>query len=292
MSSSRSVSVSIPRAAVRISERNGIARAELLGAPSLTEEDLSAGPRASWESFCEFNARLESAWGARGGLQRFARDLCAELPEVRAVARGIVSARQLLELMVSIGRWAQPELVTRSSALEDGRLELEVRIPDALRDDQAFFRLVAHTVAESPRLLNLPPAELELSLQPRLAQMRFAVAPPRPPSVALREAEEAVARITMERIVELQEEIRTLRHAARGLLDLPARSEELAGRWGLTPRQSEVLRALASGQSNKEIAATLGGSERTVELHVAAILKRSGMGTRARLAANFWTTDS
>jgi DNA-binding NarL/FixJ family response regulator len=42
---------------------------------------------------------------------------------------------------------------------------------------------------------------------------------------------------------------------------------------GLTPRQHEVLQALCNGQSNKEIARTLGMQEKTVKGHVSAIFK-------------------
>jgi two-component system nitrate/nitrite response regulator NarL len=42
---------------------------------------------------------------------------------------------------------------------------------------------------------------------------------------------------------------------------------------GLTPRQHEVLQALCSGQSNKEIARALGMQEKTVKGHVSAIFK-------------------
>lgn len=41
----------------------------------------------------------------------------------------------------------------------------------------------------------------------------------------------------------------------------------------LTPRQMEVLRCLARGQSNKEIAYQLGLSQGTVKIHIAAIFK-------------------
>jgi two-component system nitrate/nitrite response regulator NarL len=42
---------------------------------------------------------------------------------------------------------------------------------------------------------------------------------------------------------------------------------------GLTPRQHEVLQALCSGKSNKEIARALGMQEKTVKGHVSAIFK-------------------
>jgi two-component system, NarL family, nitrate/nitrite response regulator NarL len=42
---------------------------------------------------------------------------------------------------------------------------------------------------------------------------------------------------------------------------------------GLTPRQHEVLQALCSGKSNKEIARVLGMQEKTVKGHVSAIFR-------------------
>lgn len=56
----------------------------------------------------------------------------------------------------------------------------------------------------------------------------------------------------------------------------------------LTPRESEVLRLLAEGRTNKEIATALSITERTVKFHVGAILGKLGAGNRteaARLAA-------
>ena len=42
----------------------------------------------------------------------------------------------------------------------------------------------------------------------------------------------------------------------------------------LTPRQLEILLLIARGRSNKEIAALLGISQRTVKFHVASLLKK------------------
>ena len=53
----------------------------------------------------------------------------------------------------------------------------------------------------------------------------------------------------------------------------------------LTPRECDVLRGIASGQTNKAIAATLGISPRTVETHRERLMRKLGVGTVAGLTA-------
>ncbi|TIT22566.1 MAG: helix-turn-helix transcriptional regulator [Mesorhizobium sp.] len=54
------------------------------------------------------------------------------------------------------------------------------------------------------------------------------------------------------------------------------------GSEALTPRQTQVLRLIASGLTNPEIAGELGLSQRTVDRHVSDILTRLNVRTRAR----------
>ena len=54
---------------------------------------------------------------------------------------------------------------------------------------------------------------------------------------------------------------------------------------GLTPREVEVLRALATGQSNREIAEQFVLSERTVARHVANLFVKIGVNSRAAATA-------
>ena len=54
---------------------------------------------------------------------------------------------------------------------------------------------------------------------------------------------------------------------------------------GLTPRELEVLRLVAAGETNKAIAATLVLSERTVDRHVSNIFTKLGISSRTAAAA-------
>jgi DNA-binding NarL/FixJ family response regulator len=51
-------------------------------------------------------------------------------------------------------------------------------------------------------------------------------------------------------------------------------------REALTDREAEVLRLLASGRHNREIAATLHISEHTAKFHVSSVLAKLGARTR------------
>ena len=53
----------------------------------------------------------------------------------------------------------------------------------------------------------------------------------------------------------------------------------------LTPRECDVLRGIASGQTNKAIAATFGISPRTVETHRERLMRKLGVSTVAGLTA-------
>jgi len=53
---------------------------------------------------------------------------------------------------------------------------------------------------------------------------------------------------------------------------------------GLTEREQEVLRLVAEGLSNKEIAQKLQVTKRTAEFHMSNILKKVGMASRVEAA--------
>jgi DNA-binding NarL/FixJ family response regulator len=66
---------------------------------------------------------------------------------------------------------------------------------------------------------------------------------------------------------------------------LAAPRSRAADRGGLTRREREVLRLLAQGRSNEEIATALVLSVRTVESHVASVYTKIGVAGRTARAA-------
>jgi DNA-binding NarL/FixJ family response regulator len=59
---------------------------------------------------------------------------------------------------------------------------------------------------------------------------------------------------------------------------LPEAEEDLSEE--ITARETDVLRMLAEGRVNKDIAARLGISEHTVKFHISSILAKLGASTR------------
>ena len=75
-----------------------------------------------------------------------------------------------------------------------------------------------------------------------------------------------------------------------GLDRLVGRCRRLLGHDGpgagpaITPREREVLALVAAGMANKQIAATLAVSARTVEKHIESLLRKTGTSSRTQLA--------
>lgn len=61
--------------------------------------------------------------------------------------------------------------------------------------------------------------------------------------------------------------------------------EQARHRYGLTARELEVLRLLAVGRSNRDIAADLFISVKTASVHVSNIMSKLGVGTRGEAGA-------
>jgi ATP/maltotriose-dependent transcriptional regulator MalT len=87
----------------------------------------------------------------------------------------------------------------------------------------------------------------------------------------------------------LQQQVGQLARRARIHLTGPGDGEAVAGAtvpFGLTARELEVLRLVAAGRGNREIAAELFISPRTASVHVSNILGKLGVASRGEAAAS------
>jgi DNA-binding NarL/FixJ family response regulator len=97
-------------------------------------------------------------------------------------------------------------------------------------------------------------------------------------SVALR----AGAAGFVSKSVETGQLIEAVQAAAAGKLVFDRRQE--APLIAFTPRETEVLRLVADGQTNDEISTELGVTSKTVEGHLGRIFERTGVQSRTELA--------
>lgn len=74
------------------------------------------------------------------------------------------------------------------------------------------------------------------------------------------------------------------RGAAAGEDSAAADFQESAERYGLTDKQTEIFELVVKGYTNKEIADFLNSSKKTVDNHVSAILKKTGVSRRTQLS--------
>ena len=71
---------------------------------------------------------------------------------------------------------------------------------------------------------------------------------------------------------------------ARRLTSLHSQAQDDDPISELTPRELDVLRLVAAGKPNKQIAVELVISERTVRTHVSRILRKLGLSSRTQAA--------
>jgi DNA-binding NarL/FixJ family response regulator len=116
---------------------------------------------------------------------------------------------------------------------------------------------------------------------------------------AVLDAVRAGARGYLLKDVTLDQLVETIRHVAAGgtaiqpalteavlrrLADQPVRFERLDRPDTLTPREVEILRLVAGGYANREIAQALHLTEGTVKNHVSSVLWKLGVRDRTRAA--------
>ena len=200
--------------------------------------------------------------------------------EMSPVGQGLIRwETEWIEGLIRSGRRAEAEEVLR---------ELEAEVPPAL--------LVTHLIGLSKGLLATDDAEAVRHFEGavevgaatgnRFVEGRARLVWGEWLRRARRRGE---ARVQLEQAVDLLRGVGATAFAERAVTELRAAGgvvgEEVASHQLLTPHELQVARLVVGGASNRDLAATLFISPRTVEAHLTAIFRKLGVRNRRQLAA-------
>ncbi len=281
----------IALAAVALQEEAGISSRDLFAGLPFDEQSLKRRTRISWKDYATLVERL---CDAVGGFREYEDLLAAQhhqiVPEMRAAAGAIITPNAFMRFMVSV---VNPLMMPPVHFTYDELGERRVRITATLRPDarpcEAFLRGGTGALRGMTRSLDLPMSKvIEANITPTNGTWVFELPQARTVlSRVYRRAQRLMFKFDLG-----AEADGTPVSIVVGVPDSdPAaqRMDKVIDAWKLSQRQSEVLRLVILGRSNKEIAQELGCAENTVELHVTRLLRKTGTSSRTKLITAFWS---
>lgn len=283
-----------------LASRRGVPVCEVLDRVGITQSQLrSMTSRLEWTRFLALLDALAHRLGGAEALGAAASDFLDSAPELAQVAARFPTPASLMRFVFEVVHHLLfPMVQVELAVLGERHFKLVFTIESADRR-HGLYALVSTSLARGvPRLLGCGLGEVSWKLTPTgtVFELRFPELPPRPPLSAA--ALQTLRDLGLSYLETFGREVPEVRTEAclrfQRLVDGLARPEpeerlrELAGQWALTPRQVDALRLLVSGLGNKDIAVQLGISHRTVEIHLSAVLQKSGVETRAQLLSRFW----
>jgi DNA-binding CsgD family transcriptional regulator/tetratricopeptide (TPR) repeat protein len=252
-------------------------------------------PSAALAAAADAVGRLDLALDPRYAWPLLAAAARAVTAAARAAGRDRALAEQAAELLARL-RALAAQMPAHGPVQQADRLAFSA---EALRAQEAVRMAPAAPAAATGRAAQENPASWDAA-----AASWERVGQPYPLAVALLAAAEAALAAgdrdgvaeRLQRAAELADNLRARPLAveigvlARNARIRPAdgqvaRSAPAATPLGLTARELEVLRLVAHGQSNSEIAARLFISAKTVSVHVSNILAKVGVSSRGEAAA-------
>jgi DNA-binding CsgD family transcriptional regulator len=272
-----------------MAERRGVPRARLLRGSPLADRVGARDVPVTWDAYVQIVDRLKDAVGGHDAMADVGAELAAVTPHVSEFAAVFVSPLRLARFLARVldpRIWPCVRITFDELGGNVARAVHEV--PEHYREAASVFAAGIGAWRTLPTRLGLPPAEmLDVDVGPRRGAyvMRFPEPVPVPARVR-RRALEAFARFAVE---ELEVESAAAGHAfvVAGAGERDAHARAMA-RWGVTPREREILALLVHGYANKDIANHLGCAPKTVEMHVSNLMRKCGVRARAELVSSFW----
>jgi DNA-binding CsgD family transcriptional regulator len=241
--------------------------------------------RIDWDDYIDFLDQVRAITGTREAMARMFESQPDAMPELGRFASLFVSPRQLYRFLVSTIATAGFSHMT--SSLEDvgaetpgGTIVVRTVLPPAYRDGTSFFECAIGGLRSLPGYMGLPSAGIEPQISSHEGVYRLTL----PVSRTLSSRVEPAMRAALEQLSLYAEELQQLTGVAARSASSPS-FEYVAGRFAFTRRQREVAALVVRGASNKDIALQLQCAERTVELHVSTLMRKTRTANRTQLAA-------
>jgi predicted ATPase/DNA-binding NarL/FixJ family response regulator len=220
---------------------------------------------ACFDEALRIQRRIDNRWGQIWPLKNLAR--------VALANRELTSAAERYAESLALC-WEQSD---RNGCLGCLRGLADVALAGELYEQAATFLAATHALGEA--VGSLPSASARERFEQAIAQVRDGLDPHR------FETRWASGRSLMiEQLIDAGQQLAAgMRAAACPAISDRMRVVSSVAR--LSPRESEVLRLIADGQPDREIAEALCISPRTVTSHVTSILNKLGVNSRAAAAA-------
>lgn len=242
--------------------------------------------RVSWDDYCSVVEAVERvAGGPDACAALLASGYHQVLPEVRHVAGALVTPKQLLRVLtVRLARILSPPSYVELVDLGPNEVRLEASIVPGARACRAYLSGSRGAIAGVPCHLGLPPAEVEAEIDPDGRGATYHVHLPPARTIPSR-VNRRVRRFVSWVVLGVDEGGEIGMGFSYSPSDITPDDDDDDDERALRPKQRSVLNLLATGLSNKEIAASLGCAENTVEYHVSALLRRYRVRSRVELVA-------
>lgn len=218
-----------------------------------------------WTTFTRHLTDLETRLGGPDAMDQAVRNHWFDVTSRWGNWRGVfVSPAALLRFVLeSLVPAVFPQVNTRVTQAGDEAVRVDVEILPPHQPSGTFLRLLGRSLAQWPLQAGFGAAQVTVQSNGRHATLVFGVDGAR--HVMIRRAQ------AQDNDAAFQEQV-----------------ERASSGWALSRRQTDVLRLLLLGRSNKEIASRLNIVEGTVELHVTQLLRKARVTSRTEMMALFW----
>ena len=269
-------------ALVRLLERGHFPTAPAFDGLSYGVDDLKSRTRVPWDDYVTMCNNLQRIVGNDDDLIDLVEaEYHQVLPELRALAGALIEPKVFTRFVLEVlDPLVWPAVHFECTDLGGNDMRLQMRVRPGAKPNPGVFVCTIGALRGFTRHLDLPPVKiLRSELSGDYAMFEFRL----PESRTLVHRARRLSRAVISRVT-----LNMVLGGSEPPDPLEARLDEVTVGWDLSRRQTDVLKELVQGHSNKEIAQTLDCAENTVELHVTQLFRKSKATSRGQLIARFW----